>query len=183
MVENKTYYKTKMSFSFKVLFLFLFVVNGAKSQVNFISEDDQGSGIPSYDLLLFSVLKAELHQSIQWTTSSEYNTNFFIVEKSSNGFDFEVIGAQAAVGNSTKRSTYVFQDTTANDDVNYFRIKYVSHNGVEEIIDELKMDHDFFLKTKKIEKITDHQGNEVNEMYRGLVMVYYKDGTSEKKIL
>ena len=164
------------------LFLILFFRNGAYSQVNFISDEDQGSGVESCEILLFSVLNSTSNQRIQWTTSSEYSTNFFVIEKSSNGIDFEMIGAEQAVGNSFKRTTYTFQDTTANSEVNYFRIKYVNHYGLYTVVDELKVDNTYFVKAKKIQKIVDYKGDEVTEFYRGLVTINYVDGTSEVRI-
>ena len=183
-VESKVFCQIKIGYRTAVICLFLIMLfrNGAYGQMNFISEEDQGSAVESCELLFFSVVNSTLNQRIQWTTSSEYSTNFFVIEKSSNGIDFEMIGAEQAVGNSFKRITYTFQDTTENNDINYFRIKYVNHYGVYTVVDELKVDNTYFMKTKKIQKIVDYKGDEVTEFYRGLVTIDYIDGTREVRI-
>ncbi|MEI9956490.1 MAG: hypothetical protein WDM90_09365 [Ferruginibacter sp.] len=47
---------------------------------------------------------------LQWQTATEINSDYFNVERSSNGQDFEVIGKVKAVGNSSNIINYNFTD-------------------------------------------------------------------------
>ncbi len=51
---------------------------------------------------------------LTWSTKSESNNQYFIIERSINGIDFERAGKVNAVGNSTKINEYSFSDLNKN---------------------------------------------------------------------
>jgi hypothetical protein len=65
---------------------------------------------------------------LNWETASESNSKQFIVERSSNGTDFEAIGSLPAAGNSNVVRQYAFTDNTPTY-VNYYRLKQVDLDG------------------------------------------------------
>jgi Secretion system C-terminal sorting domain len=67
---------------------------------------------------------------LSWTTLSEENADFFEVEKSINGYDFNKIGKIVAHGNSISRNDYYFLDQNANFSRAYYRLKNVDVGGV-----------------------------------------------------
>ncbi len=71
----------------------------------------------------FDVLAENNKVNLNWQTSSEMNTDYFTVEKSANGDNFEPIGEVAASGNSSNANTYQFIDYEPVSGVNYYRIK------------------------------------------------------------
>ncbi|MFK8006976.1 MAG: hypothetical protein AB8H03_11415 [Saprospiraceae bacterium] len=51
---------------------------------------------------------------LTWSTKSESNNQYFVIERSINGIDFERAGKVNAVGNSTKVNEYSFADLNKN---------------------------------------------------------------------
>lgn len=47
---------------------------------------------------------------LNWTTLSEKNTAYFLIEKSQNGIQFETLGSIKAAGNSTQKQKYIYAD-------------------------------------------------------------------------
>lgn len=66
-----------------------------------------------YKLELQATLKEESN-FLTWSTKSESNNQFFIIERSINGIDFETAGKVNAVGNSSTINEYSFSDLNKN---------------------------------------------------------------------
>ncbi len=64
-----------------------------------------------------------------WQTATEYNTNQFIIEKSSDGISFTEVGRVAAVGNSAILQNYAYTDQYPFKGNNYYRLKIIDYNG------------------------------------------------------
>jgi hypothetical protein len=67
--------------------------------------------------------------NLDWTTSSEINTDYFIVERSADGAGWETIGEQDAAGNSQSQQSYGFEDTAPGKGLNHYRIRQTSLDG------------------------------------------------------
>jgi hypothetical protein len=74
-------------------------------------------------------LAADNSVLVSWSTEQEVNSSYFSVERSSNGSGFTDIGTVAAKGNSAIVSTYSFTDNSAQNGVNYYRLKMVDLDG------------------------------------------------------
>ena len=69
---------------------------------------------------------------LNWTTSSESNSDHFEVQRSTNGNDFNAIANVAAAGNSSTLHAYSYNDIdAANLSVNelYYRLNLVDKDG------------------------------------------------------
>jgi hypothetical protein len=66
---------------------------------------------------------------LNWTTSTEINTDYFSIERSSDGVTFESIGKVTSAGNSLNTLNYSLSDEFALKDVSYYRLKSVDLNG------------------------------------------------------
>ena len=66
---------------------------------------------------------------IYWTTATEYNSDYFNVEKSIDGVNFNVIGRVEAVKNSTTETNYITVDEEPNLGVNYYRLNQFDGDG------------------------------------------------------
>jgi hypothetical protein len=69
----------------------------------------------------------------EWITASEKNNDYFEVQKSVNGLDFEKAGTHKGVGNSSTLSSYEFIDTKPFLGVSYYRLRQVDFDGTETI--------------------------------------------------
>lgn len=73
--------------------------------------------------------------TLDWTTSSEINNDFFQVERSADGKNFELLGIVAGHGNSTEEINYNYIDTKPLYGNNYYRLKQVDFDGAFEYSD------------------------------------------------
>jgi hypothetical protein len=74
-------------------------------------------------------LTADNSVLVSWTTEQEVNSSYFSVERSSNSSDWSALGTVAAKGNSATVSAYSFTDNSAQNGVNYYRLKMVDLDG------------------------------------------------------
>lgn len=80
-------------------------------------------------LLAFEAKKAGNTAVITWKTSSEINSNYFEVERSTDGNKFIPAGRAGAAGNTTTERSYTFTDISPAAGVNYYRLKSVDLDG------------------------------------------------------
>ncbi len=64
-----------------------------------------------------------------WVTASETDNDYFAIEKSSNGVDFEEITQVDGRGTTTSLNNYNWTDQSPNDGMNYYRLRQVDYNG------------------------------------------------------
>ena len=77
----------------------------------------------------FTTQKHTRSVSLHWSTASEKNNDYFLVEKSEDGKSFEAIGQVAGAGNSETLLNYNFSDEQPRAGANYYRLKQVDFNG------------------------------------------------------
>ena len=70
---------------------------------------------------------------IEWETYTEINNDFFTIERSNNGIDFEPIAYIDGAGNSATTLSYEFVDENPNAGINYYRLKQTDFDGQFEI--------------------------------------------------
>lgn len=73
----------------------------------------------------FDVKLVDKNAYLTWTTASEINASHFIIEKSTNTSDWEMIGNIATRGNVTAATHYSFFDKNLENGITYYRIKQV----------------------------------------------------------
>ena len=91
-----------------------------------------GSPLP-ITLLDFSGEKINKDVKLSWLTASQTNNDFFTVERSWNGSDFNAINRQKGAGNSYAPLQYFYLDEKVVDSGNsgaYYRLKQTDFNGL-----------------------------------------------------
>lgn len=66
---------------------------------------------------------------LSWITASESNNDYFAIERSSDGLNFELIGKQKGAGNSITRLEYAYNDQNSLKGISYYRLKQVDYDG------------------------------------------------------
>lgn len=69
---------------------------------------------------------------LKWTTWTETNNDFFTVERSNNGTDFEVVDVIEGAGNSNQSITYNATDNLPYGGTSYYRLKNTDFTGKSE---------------------------------------------------
>ncbi|MBC8046635.1 MAG: T9SS type A sorting domain-containing protein [Fimbriimonadaceae bacterium] len=80
-------------------------------------------------LLQFTALTYNETIILKWTTSTELNSDHFIIERSNDMYAFESIGNINAAVNSNNIQEYMFTDDAPHTGINYYRLKQVDING------------------------------------------------------
>jgi len=100
-----------------------------------------GSNPLPVELTTFSgALNSNGDAILNWSTASEKNSDYYQVERSTNGMNFNHIGKVYAAGNSNEELSYTFKDdfsdikSIASSQL-YYRIKQVDVDGLSQTFD------------------------------------------------
>ena len=98
-----------------------------------------GMIIDDIDICPVTVLPIELitfngnlegdHSKVYWETATEINNDYFILEKSDDGYTWRGIAKIEGAGNSTQQINYSFNDYELLSETMYYRLKQVDFNG------------------------------------------------------
>lgn len=117
-------------------------------KINVIME---GPGLPSQikptnpgalpiELISFNATANQNQVDLTWITGSEKNNDFFTIERTVDGIDFEEVGKVSGQGNSSIQNEYSFTDFRPKNGVSYYRLKQTDYNGESEYF-EVKSVH------------------------------------------
>lgn len=82
------------------------------------------------ELLSFSAINIKNEQiKLNWQTASELNNDYFTIEHSKNGFDWEEVIRIDGAGNSSSLLSYSTIDNNPFDGVSYYRLKQTDFDG------------------------------------------------------
>jgi hypothetical protein len=70
--------------------------------------------------------------AVRWTSLTEHNSDYYILERSADAEHFQSIGTVEAAGESQQRIDYTFLDRTPLIGANYYRLKQVDLDGAYE---------------------------------------------------
>jgi hypothetical protein len=134
------------------------------------------------ELTLFEGFFTEQGNVIKWQTASEHNSLHYLLERSTTGeFDENnTIQIVQAAGNSTEIIDYVRLDKGYSQTINYYRLVQVDFDGKFEVYGPISINNSF--KIKKVIKVVNALGQEVDETTTGVLFEVYEDGTSKKII-
>jgi len=80
------------------------------------------------ELTSFEATKNEKTIDLFWTTASEVNSDYFLVQRSANGREWEDLAQVFSEGDTYERRSYLFQDEKPLVE-NYYRLKQVDIDG------------------------------------------------------
>jgi len=114
---------------------------------------------------------------ITWTTESEQNSDYFSLESSFDGESWSVINVQDAAHNSISTINYKYSDDRFRE-VTYYRLVQYDIDGQNETFGPISVIRNY--QKKPIHKRVSLNGQEVDENYKGVILIIYEDGSSEK---
>jgi hypothetical protein len=88
-----------------------------------------GASPLSIELLSFNVKKGVNQVLLNWITATELNNDYFTIEKSIDGNNFEPLATIVGAGNSNRESNYSVVDKYPARGVNYYRLKQTDYDG------------------------------------------------------
>ena len=135
------------------------------------------------ELLYFKGSVYNSDNILHWSTASEDNNDYFTIEKTKDGIDWEIVTRESGAGNSSNQLYYSSVDENVESIINYYRLKQTDYDGKFKYSDIISIDNRRNLESKEVVKITNILGQEVDlQYYRGLIIIYYTDGSSNKMI-
>lgn len=81
------------------------------------------------ELISFDAVKQNNQSVLSWSTASEKNNKHFVIQRSSDGIQFESIGSLLGKGSSSSTQYYAFVDNQPLQGLNYYRLKQVDDDG------------------------------------------------------
>ena len=101
----------------------------AFSPFTFGSKTPGGINPLPVELLEFSAIANNGKVDVKWITASEINNDYFTVERSKNGIDFETVQIVDGAGTSNQMLEYFDTDQSPLNGVSYYRLKQTDFNG------------------------------------------------------
>ena len=89
---------------------------------------DNGSALP-IELLTFEVNVLENEVHVAWATATEIDNDYFSLERSANGIQFNEIATVNGAGNSSTTLHYNYRDENPLKGVSYYRLKQIDYDG------------------------------------------------------
>lgn len=91
------------------------------------------STILPIELMSFTAVCNGRYVNLEWTTASERNNDYFIVERSDDAINFTEIARIAGAGNSIEQLDYTYTDYSATSGDNYYRLVQVDYDGTRTV--------------------------------------------------
>lgn len=128
------------------------------------------------DLTLFTSTPTNNGILLSWTTMSESNSDYFILEKSKELYTFSEVARVRTSVYSNNRINYEYLDKSPYDGVSYYRLIQVDLNGNRKIYDPIFANITF----KKPVRIVDVLGNTIDMNHNGIKILIFGDGSAVK---
>jgi hypothetical protein len=81
------------------------------------------------ELLSFAATKAEQVVDLKWIVSSEVNNDYFTVERTKNGTEYEEVSRVKGAGNTSQMRQYTVVDQNPLEGLTYYRLKQTDFDG------------------------------------------------------
>ncbi|UKN03299.1 T9SS type A sorting domain-containing protein [Paracrocinitomix mangrovi] len=120
----------------------LMVDGNAGDDCDFTVSNWTATGILPVELVELKGVAMPTRNFISWTTKSELNSDYFTVEKSYNGIDFNPIGKVDGAGNSSSILYYSFEDEDIRIGKVYYRLNQVDIDGKSELTEVIVLDRE-----------------------------------------
>lgn len=130
------------------------------------------------ELLEFTATVDRSIVDINWSTASQANNDYFTIERSQNGYNWEDLEEIDGAGNSTSTLNYNIKDLRPYLGTSYYRLTQTDYDGASETFQPVSV----FIDKPYIVRRYNQLGQDVDEDCKGLVIILMSDG-SIKKIL
>ncbi|MDG1477634.1 MAG: PKD domain-containing protein, partial [Vicingaceae bacterium] len=88
-----------------------------------------GSGSLPVELMYFEAKAKNENVLLNWQTATEINNDYFVLERSLNGTDWNPLGKVSGAGNSNNLKSYDYIDTKPHFGTSYYRLMQVDFDG------------------------------------------------------
>jgi hypothetical protein len=166
--------------------------NNLRFRFNFVSDFSivsTGLKITDFDINCISPLPIELAyftgkneedvNKLSWLVNSEQNNDYFTIERSSDGTNWDEIDRMDGAGTSTTQILYNYEDKTYPSSLNYYRIKQTDYDGKFTFSNMISIDNSII--NDQVLEVYNTMGQKINLTDNGLKIIVYKNGKVSKR--
>lgn len=125
------------------------------------------------ELLYFEPIVKDGTVVLNWATGSETNNDYFTIERSLDGYNWDSILSISGQGNIAEQTTYKLYDRAFGlSGIVYYRLSQTDYDGKREVFDIKSC----FIHKRKVVKIINTLGQKVDINYKGLKIIIYNNG-------
>ena len=123
--------------------MFIQASDGACPIENVISTflNAQPCSVLPIELLTFQAKPSNGQVVTDWTTASEHNSDYFTVERGTDGTDFQPIGRLEAAGTSSQPRDYSYIDAIPLVGASYYRLRETDLDGTSSLSDVVAVNY------------------------------------------
>ena len=111
------------------------------------------------ELIYFNANNNKTNITLNWQTATEDNNDYFTLERSADGVNYEIIGTVLGAGNSSVTLNYSYTDNNPVNGVSYYRLTQTDYNGDFEVFSPVSVS---FLNEGNLEVYPNPAINEFN---------------------
>lgn len=130
------------------------------------------------ELLYFNGEKHYGFNLIEWGSASEINNDYYTIEKSQDGKNWEYLSLVYGAGTTTELLNYEFRDYYVKDTINYYKLSQTDFNGNSKTFKIIVVNNSNDYRQVRI--TVNLLGQEVDENEKGLFIEIYTDGSTRK---
>jgi hypothetical protein len=132
------------------------------------------------ELIYFEGFGYQYYNTLKWSTASEYNSDYFSLERSVNGEQWDYVGTTKATGNSTQVVNYLYVDNFRFNGFIYYKLNQFDFDGNFKVYGPISINNTY--TNKKVVKYINILGQEVSSETNGFIFEVYEDGTTKRII-
>ncbi len=159
-------------------------LNGRYCHIDYVNTQCYTSSLP-VELSLFEVEEDSDCNHVKWSTESELNNDYFLLDVSYDGSSWKTLDNIKGVGNSSSVTYYHYDDYLLKEGYSYYRLTQVDYNGNSETYGiEVIYRSSIEKEVQGIYNlIGEYLGKEINNNHSdGIYIVVYTDGSTNKII-
>ena len=151
-------------------------VTGITSFSDWTASDGVNAPLP-IELISFNAVNTENGNMLSWSTATETDNDFFTIEYSANGIDWEILQYVQGAGNSRVVNHYQVFDFVTSSPIHYYRLKQTDFNGDYSysqiiIVYNTLQQKSIYIENKKDEIII-HYKDEYKDSIKNIALMTY----------
>ena len=132
------------------------------------------------ELLYFEGYGYSHYNTLKWSTASEYNSDYFSLERSIDGTQWNYVGTTKSMGNSNQVINYLYVDNFRFNGFVYYKLYQFDFDGNFKTYGPILINNTY--TNKKVIKYINILGQEVSSETNGFIFEVYEDGTTKRVI-
>lgn len=153
--------------------------SSTRPNVQFSIGSNSGGALPITLTSFEGILDGTIVE-LEWKVASQINNDYFVIEHSQDGNNWNKIGEVIGDGTTIDEEIYNIEHTNPSMGDNYYRLTQVDFDGKSETFEVILVKVDINIEPKEIVKLFNVQGQEVNKYYQGIIFQLWDNGQITK---